>query len=65
MTQWQIILEELIVRGYTEITLAPELETSIRTLKRLRKGETREPRYTLGQALISLYYKACANKVGS
>lgn len=41
--------------GYSEAELAKELQVSQPTVHRIKTGEVKNPGFTTGQALISLY----------
>lgn len=55
--QWSEYLDGLVQAGLSEKKLAQKWQVSVRTLQRLRKGETQEPRFYLGLEILMTYYE--------
>ena len=64
---WKKLIEELVRTGLREDEIADRIkasgvETTQASINRLKWGETKNPRYELGQALIKLHGDVCKSK---
>lgn len=52
---WQILVNELMAAGITQVQMAQECGCSQSSISDLRSGSIEEPRYAIGQKLIQLH----------
>lgn len=52
---WQALVRQLSGRGWRQTQIASRVGTTQSSISELWSGKTRDPRYSLGEALIALY----------
>lgn len=59
------LLSEIKEVGLTDMAIAEVIGTSQPSVTRLRNGQTKEPGYSIGTAILRLHRRICAKKKGA
>jgi predicted transcriptional regulator len=52
---WQLLVNELMAAGVTQVELAQECGCSQSSISDIRKGDIKHPRFDIGAALVAMH----------